>query len=136
MDNQRLIIWAIFGVLAWMTYQAWMQEYAAPPTQAPTEVAAPGEQLDTSLPALTDTAAAPAVPGELPSLEPQAPAPIATQIAAAAIQVTTDTTDLQISTAGGTLTSAELVNYPVAKDRPGEKINLRPFWIPRKTHLR
>ncbi len=121
MDNQRLIFWAIFGVLAWMTYQAWVQDYAPAPTQTSTEVVAPGEQLDTSLPALTDTAAAPAVPGELPSLEPQAPEPTLTQVAAAVIQVTTDTIDLQISTAGGTLTSAELVNYPVAKDRPGEK---------------
>ncbi len=124
MDNQRLIFWAIFGVLAWMTYQAWVQDYAPAPTQTPTEVVTPGEQLDTSLPALTDTAAAPAVPGELPSLEPQAPEPTLTQVAAAVIQVTTDTIDLQISTAGGTLTSAELINYPVAKDRPGENVNL------------
>jgi YidC/Oxa1 family membrane protein insertase len=124
MDNQRLFIWAIFGVLAWMTYQAWMQEYAPAPAQTLTEVAAPGEQVDTSLPALSDTVVAPAVPGELPSLEPQAPAPTATQVAAAAIQVTTDTMDLRISTAGGSLISAELVKYPVAKDRPGEKINL------------
>ena len=70
MDNQRLLIWAIFGVLAWMTYQAWMQDYAPAATTAPTEVVAPGEQVDTSLPALSDAAPAPApdVPGELPSL--------------------------------------------------------------------
>ncbi len=124
MDNQRLIFWAIFGVLAWMTYQAWVQDYAPAPTQTPTEVVTPGEQLDTSLPALTETAAATAVPGELPSLEPQATEPTSTQVAAAVIRVTTDTIDLQISTAGGTLTSAELINYPVAKDRPGENVNL------------
>jgi YidC/Oxa1 family membrane protein insertase len=62
------------------------------------------------------------VPGELPSLEPQVQE--SAQVAAAAIQVTTDTLDLQISTAGGTLTSAALLNYPVAKDRPNEKVNL------------
>ncbi len=122
MDNQRLLFWAIFGVLAWMTYQAWVQDYAAPPASTPTEVVAPAEQLDTSLPALGDNVAAPDVPGELPSLEPRAPD--TTQVAAATIQVTTDTLDLQISTAGGTLTSAALVKYPVAKDRPDEKVNL------------
>jgi len=123
MDNQRLLIWAIFGVLAWMTYQAWVQDHGTPPAPAPTAVVAPAEQLDTSLPALGDNVAVPDVPAELPSLEPRAPEP--TQVtAAAAIQVTTDTLDLQISTAGGTLTSAALVNYPVAKDRPNEKINL------------
>jgi YidC/Oxa1 family membrane protein insertase len=122
MDNQRLLIWAIFGVLAWMTYQAWMQEYAPAASSAPTAVVVPGEQVDTSLPALSDDLAAPDVPGELPSLEPQAPD--AAQVAAAYIQVTTDTLDLQISTAGGTLISAVLINYPVAKDRPDEKVNL------------
>jgi YidC/Oxa1 family membrane protein insertase len=122
MDNQRLLIWAIFGVLAWMTYQAWMQEYAPAAPSAPTAAVAPGEQVDTSLPALSDDLAAPDVPGELPSLEPQAPD--AAQVAAAYIQVTTDTLDLHISTAGGTLTSAVLINYPVAKDRPDEKVNL------------
>ncbi len=122
MDNQRLIIWAIFGVLAWMTYQAWELEYAPAAAIAPTDVAAPGEQVDTSLPALSDAAVTPEVPGELPSLEPQVQE--SAQVAAAAIQVTTDTLDLQISTAGGTLTSAALLNYPVAKERPHEKVNL------------
>jgi YidC/Oxa1 family membrane protein insertase len=122
MDNQRLLIRAIFGVLAWMTYQAWVQEYGPAPATAPTEVVAPDEQVDTSVPALSEVVATADVPGELPSLEPQAPE--TTQVAAAAIQVTTDTLDLQISTAGGTLTSAVLLNYPVAKDRPDEKVNL------------
>ncbi|MFV2035763.1 MAG: membrane protein insertase YidC, partial [Halocynthiibacter sp.] len=122
MDNQRLLFWAIFGVLAWMTYQAWVQDYGTTPAPAPTAVVAPAEPLDTSLPALSDNVAAPDVPGELPLLEPRAVE--STQAAAASIQVTTDTLDLQISTAGGTLTSAALVNYPVAKDRPDEKINL------------
>jgi YidC/Oxa1 family membrane protein insertase len=124
MDNQRLLIWAIFGVLAWMTYQAWVQEYGPAPVTAPapTEVAAPGEQVDTSLPALSDDLAAPDAPAELPSLEPQAQEP--SQAPAATIQVTTDTLDMNISAAGGTLTRAILTNYPVAKDRPDEKINL------------
>jgi len=122
MDNQRLLIWAIFGVLAWMTYQAWVQEYAPAPTTAPTEVVVPGEHVDPGLPALSDDLAAPDMPGELPSLQPRVAAP--SSVAAAAMQVTTDTLDLRISTVGGTLTSATLVNYPVAKDRPNEKINL------------
>ena len=99
MDNQRLLIWAIFGVLAWMTfqsYQAWVQENA--PAPEPTELVAPGEQVDTSLPALSDEVAAPDVPSELPSLEPQVQEP--SPVAAKTIQVTTDTFDLQISAAG------------------------------------
>ena len=32
MDNQRLFIWAGFGLLAFMTYQAWLQDYAPRPS--------------------------------------------------------------------------------------------------------
>ena len=31
MDNQRLIVWAAFGLLAFMTYQAWLQDYGPAP---------------------------------------------------------------------------------------------------------
>ncbi len=27
MENQRLLIWATFGMLLWMTYQAWVSDY-------------------------------------------------------------------------------------------------------------
>ena len=36
MDNQRLLVWATFGILLWFTYQTWMQDYGpAPVTAAP-----------------------------------------------------------------------------------------------------
>ena len=31
MDNQRLLVWASFGMLAWLTYQAWQADYALVP---------------------------------------------------------------------------------------------------------
>ena len=31
MDNQRLLIWAFFGLMAWMTYQTWLQDYGPKP---------------------------------------------------------------------------------------------------------
>ena len=34
MDNQRLLIWATFGMLLWMTYQAWVTDHA-PATNTP-----------------------------------------------------------------------------------------------------
>ena len=37
MDNQRLLVWATFGMLLWFTYQTWMQDYGpAPIPAAPT----------------------------------------------------------------------------------------------------
>ena len=134
MDNQRLFLWAIFAMLAWMTYQAWQQDYGqqAAPAAAQVEetVAAP----DTDLPELSDAAPVAAVPdgatggelaaapGDVPSLAPEAPTEPAAR--AAGIHVTTDVFDLVISTAGGTLESAALKKYPVAKDRPDELVNL------------
>ena len=31
MDNQRLLVWAAFGVLLWLAYQTWMQDYGPAP---------------------------------------------------------------------------------------------------------
>ena len=31
MDNQRLLIWTTFGLLLWLTYQAWQQDYGPQP---------------------------------------------------------------------------------------------------------
>ena len=59
MDNQRLLVWAAFGMLAFMTYQAWLQDYA--PASAP-EIVAP----DTATPLTTDQGAVDALRG-LPS---------------------------------------------------------------------
>jgi YidC/Oxa1 family membrane protein insertase len=122
MDNQRLFIWAIFGVLAWMTYQAWVEKYTPLPVPVSTEVAAPAEQATTDLPALSDVAQTPSASDELPSLQPQPQA--APAQTAANIDVTTDVFNVQISLAGGTLNSATLVKYPIAKDRPDELVNL------------
>ncbi|MGI9200449.1 MAG: membrane protein insertase YidC [Woeseiaceae bacterium] len=126
MDNQRLFIWAIFGVLAWMTYQAWVEMYAPPPAEMPTANNAQVEQPEAGLPNLDDAvpmAAGPEAPaGEVPSLQPQAPTSVATD--APTISVVTDVLQMEISAAGGTLQGAVLTGYPVAKDRPDEKVSL------------
>jgi YidC/Oxa1 family membrane protein insertase len=124
MDNQRLLIWAFFGLMAWMTYQAWLQENAPPPPAAVTE------QL--SQPAI------PQGEQELPEMSAgsagtiDAPAPIEQTAAeeaiavsgAPTIRVTTEVLDIEISTRGGTLQEASLRAYPVAKDRPDTLVTL------------
>jgi len=126
MDNQRLLIWAFFGLMAWMTYQTWVQDYGPKPTPA---VAEQAEQLpettvlepvpDDDLPEIGEPAAsssiAPAEAADQPSVaEPVTPT----------IRVTTDVLELEISTKGGTLQKATLLKYPVAKDRPDDLIEL------------
>lgn len=128
MDNQRLLFWAIFGVLAWMTYQAWMQDYAPPPGSAPSEVVAPATQVESGLPSISEAELSvpensqDTTPGEVPSLQPQAPTAPAQK--APAISVSTDVLELKISTAGGTLNSATLPKYPITKDQPDVPVQL------------
>jgi len=122
MDNQRLLIWAFFGLTAWMTYQAWMQDYGPQPQPAQSVVEEQGNlELDGALPELVDMGDE----IEAPSVEPVADMPSTSLSAGAAtIEVRTDVLSLTISVQGGTLTQAILRNYPEAKDRPSELVEL------------
>ena len=126
MDNQRLLIWATFGLLLWMTYQTWIQDNAAP-ADAP---AAPATQTETVpavddliLPELpTESTGAPALADDAPpSVEGQSDA---TETEGDVIRIRTDVLDLELNTRGGTLQRAALTQYPVAKDDPNVVIEL------------
>ncbi len=60
MENQRLLVWATFGMLLWLTYQSWTQDYgpqsAAIPQQTADESLQPPNDAD-SLPSLPTTTA-------------------------------------------------------------------------------
>lgn len=123
MDNQRLLVWAAFGILLWLTYQTWMQDYGpvpaepAPASETPTPTPA-DEQL--TLPELGDAAEQPDEPAQaLPGTEP---AESASQ--GEIITVRTDVLALQIAMRGGTLVRATLLDYPIEKDRPDELVEL------------
>jgi len=126
MDNQRLLIWGLFGFLAWITYQTWVQDYAPKPVANTTQTA---EQPELESPMVDGD--------DLPELSApsegalDAPSPVdivapETKPAASAptIRITTDVLDVQISLQGGTLQSAYLIAYPVAKDSPDTLIQM------------
>lgn len=122
MDNQRLLIWAFFGLMAWMTYQTWIHDYAQSPPAAST-----GEQVEQ--PALLDGSTDLPEMTALPAAELDAPRPAEQPRpnqapTAPSIHVSTDVFDLEISTQGGTLQSAILLAYPVAKDQPDKLVQL------------
>ncbi len=121
MDNQRLFVWAVFGMMAWLTYQAWMLDYGPKPVvpQVTSETPA-ADASDVALPELTDSGAEP--DAVMPSVA--VPAETSPTSSAPAIRVETDVFAIEISTQGGTLQRALLLNYPVAKDRPDELIEL------------
>ena len=126
MDNQRLIIWAVFGMLAWVTWQQWTADYAPAPVQPPaaTEVPQVADPTDMELPQLGDTTVDEQddMPVVMPSVDGQ-PAPT-TSDAAPAVRVSTDVFEIEISTVGGTLQGATLLNYPVHKDQPDDLVQL------------
>jgi YidC/Oxa1 family membrane protein insertase len=127
MDNQRLLVWAAFGLLLWITYQAWMQDYGqqpAPTADAPAPAAVPDES-GPDLPALAEPSgnASGDESGEIPGLDTAiagGPAPAQ----AGTIRVQTDVLEIEISEQGATLQRALLRKYPVHKDRPNDLVEL------------
>ena len=121
MDNQRLLTWALFGMMAWLSYQAWMLDYGPKPAETPTATEGPAiEAPNDALPELTSTDID--APDVQPSFEA---APQGDAVAQApTIHVKTDVFDIEISTQGGTVQRAVLRNYPVAKNRPDDLVEL------------
>ena len=124
MDNQRLLIWAFFALMLWMTYQTWVQDYGPKPVQ-PT--ADPGT-------AVVDAPEVPAAAGQIPEItEPEAAPRLPdvtageaadTSSAATVIRVSTDVFNIEIDPVGGTLSKAVLKKYPVHKDDPNNLVRL------------
>ena len=127
MDNQRLIIWGLFAVMVYLTWQTWMQENGPPPVQ-PTPAAEQREPALSAddvgeLPALPETSTA---DDALPSVgaQPQSPPQEPSVTGGSVIVVTTDVFEVEINTLGGTLQKASMLAYPVHKDSPDEKVRL------------
>ena len=131
MDNVRLILWfALLGTL-WLGYTQWVEDYSSPPDGAQNAQSGPVE----SLPDIT-----PAQPADLPALTPAdsaAAAPVealpeAQETPASTVRVRTDVLDVLIDTTGGDLVRADLLEYPVDKDRPDIPVRLLDFSPPNR----
>ena len=126
MDNQRLFTWGLFGLLVFMTWNAWQLDYARPaqvPTD-PVDTAAPLDAADglpempaadLPEPSRIDAGMAPAASPETAGSQPSG---------GQRIRVRTDVLDIVIDTRGGDIVAARLPVYPVRKDAPDEVIEL------------
>jgi YidC/Oxa1 family membrane protein insertase len=127
MENQRLLIWATFGMLIWMTYQAWVTDHVTQSSNATQSTAAQLNTLpgDAGLPALpterANTSNVPVIGDPPPTTE--STINLAEQ-SAATIHVVTDVLDITISTEGATLQQASLLKYPVNKDNANKLVEL------------
>jgi YidC/Oxa1 family membrane protein insertase len=136
MENQRLLVWATFGMLLWLTYQSWMQDYGPQPTDAVQPSADESLQPPAdaqNLPALPETTTdstldAPQITEPVPTAQPASTN--ATADDSEIIRVVTDVMDVEISTRGATLQGATLSGYPVAKDQPDTLVQLLDSGMP------
>ena len=124
MDNIRVFLWLGVGLLFWLNYQAWQQDYAPvpPPPAAGSDVAPAAPATDPmNLPALPTATQDPTAPPALAIATPEA------QPAGQTIQITTDVLDAQVSTIGGDLIRVDLHRYPVDKARPDVPVRLLDY---------
>ena len=126
MDNQRVFVWAALALVLWLNYLAWERDYspapvAALPTQATTTSETPAATKKDSLPEL------PTEPQAASTSEPTASTAAAPAEATAqveTIRVKTDVLNIDISTRGGDLIRADLLQYPREKNKPNEPVRL------------
>ncbi len=122
MNNPRIILWGLFGTLAFLTWTQWQLENGPETVSAPvqnTEVAELASQ-----PPPIDSLPAPIA--EKTNADDPLPAVPAQEAVAGAgtIKIETDVLRLEISLLGGTLVEAELKKYPVNKDTPDIPVQL------------
>jgi len=134
-NNPRIFLWGALALVLFADYNAWMSDYAAP-AAAPTQIQAPGSERSghaaapandlanrvPEAPAPAAASPAGATPASATGLSPAAasigaPAAAASSESAGApiVHVRTDVLDLEISTRGGTLVQADLLQYPKVK---------------------
>ncbi len=129
MDNQRLIVWGAFFILAYLTWQTWQQEYGPAPQAPATETGEPtGEPAVPVLgDAVSDLPEIGASGDGLPAIG-GGEAPETDTAGAVAdlplIRVRTDVLDITINPRGGVLEGARVLDYPVEKDNPEEVVEL------------
>ena len=125
MDNQRVFIWAALALVLYLNFMAWQKDYAPPPAPAPaaTTQSANGSATATNetLPDLPSSSSdAPSAPSSAPAANSDA----VETTTAAVIRVQTDVLSMDISTRGGELIRADLLKYPVEKNRPDVPVRL------------
>ena len=125
MDNQRVFIWAALALVLYLNFVTWQKDYA--PAPAPTPAATTTQSADGSAAPANETLPdLPSSPTDAPAAPSSAPASNSEAVAthAAVIRVQTDVLSMDISTRGGELVRADLLKYPVEKNRPDVPVRL------------
>lgn len=123
--NARVFLWLALVLVLWLNYETWQRDYAPPPPSPAASTGTPSSTLSAAIPQASapPTGAADAPATAANALTPALPASTAPPTAAGAtaaasapvIRVRTDVLDVDISLAGGELSRADLLVYPVVK---------------------
>jgi YidC/Oxa1 family membrane protein insertase len=113
-----MILWATLAMALLVNYVTWLHDYPpAPPPEA--AVTTPGNAAPAAAPALGGLVPVLSSPAASPAPAAAAPSPPGTPSAAAPdaalVHVVTDVLDVEVSLAGGELTRADLLAYPLVK---------------------
>ncbi|AFL74894.1 membrane protein insertase YidC [Thiocystis violascens] len=122
MDNQRLILFFSLAAVLFLIYESWMQDYGRPSVpqvaqeQGQTAAFAP-KTTQKDIPAIATTPDMVATGAAMEELARQ-------ENASPRIVVETDLLKVEISTRGGTIGSAWLLDYATVPERPEDKLQL------------
>lgn len=123
MIDSRLFAYMLLAFILLLLYQAWQQDYGVRPSEAPVATAPAGESgpVPDDIPSADIPAAAERSQAELVPAPEAAADSSQTQ---GSISVRTDVLSLVIDLRGGTVSHAELMQYPVAVDQPERPVRL------------
>jgi YidC/Oxa1 family membrane protein insertase len=131
MPNIRMMLWFALAAILYFNYEAWMHDYPAQGTFAPSAAGTAHGTLGDSVPEAANPVPAPSAPAAAApaaTAEPLSPPPnAATEPNAGAgepLHVSTDVLDVVINVKGGELDQADLLQYPLRKDAPNVPVRL------------
>jgi len=130
MGNLRPVLLIALGLLGYMLWVQWQRDYGAAPAAAVSAERAPEvpggspavPQDEPDLPQPLDLAQE--KPGAGTAASPTSNGAALAQPGSPTINITTDVLKVEISLLGGTVVSAQLLNYPVVLEQPDNKVEL------------
>jgi YidC/Oxa1 family membrane protein insertase len=123
MENRRLALIALLGVMLFMIYQAWQTDYGKgkpEPLLAPTSITSNADAVVPDVTAGAKTTPPPAAAANT-NADSDSPVPVAS---AQRVRVKTDLMTAEIATTGGELRRVELNKFPLDKHQPDVKLAL------------
>jgi len=128
MANIRVFLWVGLGLLIWMSFQAWQQDYApsrqAGPSTSGTIESSTGQSSSDQSTEFGSLPEIPDLPGISGTTEVSSETIKQPAAASSVITVRTDVLELEIDPNGADIRSARLLAYPLHKDQPDVAVRL------------